>query len=59
MNYHEVNNRFYEADEGYVFQDKRDGTLVKLIIKAFINNYDCIPEPQPEPEPNEEVIEND
>lgn len=52
MNYHEVSNRFYETNEGFVFQDKRDGTLCKMIIKAFIHNYEVIPEPEPE-EPEE------
>lgn len=57
MNYHEINGIFYEANEGYIFQDKRDNTLVRAIYKGFINNYNCIIEPEPS-EP-EEVTEND
>lgn len=54
MHYHEIYGRFYEVDEDYIFQDKINLSLAKVIDKRYVNGYDCIPEPEPE-----EVTEND
>ncbi len=52
--YHIINERFPEADDGYIFKDKIFGCMAKMVCLCYINGYDCIPEPQPEPEQEDE-----
>lgn len=54
MNYHELNELFYQANDGFIFKDKLNHSTCTTVFKAFIKGYDCIPAPEPQPEPQPE-----